>query len=56
MAVGAFDGDTLAGFGVLAYQLRGDHRDYERVAEEARKGSEVPLYFVNGHTLGRIFL
>jgi len=27
MALGAFDGDTLVGFGVLAHQFRGDQKD-----------------------------
>lgn len=35
MAVGAFDGHTLVGFGVLAYQWQGDHRDYERAGRRS---------------------
>ncbi|NEZ44983.1 GNAT family N-acetyltransferase [Paenibacillus alvei] len=31
MAVGAFDGDTLVGFGVLAHQWRGEQRDQLQV-------------------------
>jgi hypothetical protein len=50
MAVGAFDGDTLVGFGVLAYQWRGDHRDYGRVAEEARKRGAKYLFISSTDT------